>query len=46
MIQPTRQAVERGHAHMATAIDKVLVDLVGDRNGVVLEAELRDQLEL
>ncbi len=31
-------AIERRQAHMATAINEVLVYLVGDRNGVVLDA--------
>src|SRR5439155_6940365 len=35
-----------GDAEVAAAINEVLIDLVGDRNRIVIDAELRDQPEL
>ena len=43
---PVGHPLKGGHAHMVAAIDEVLINLVGDRDRVVLDAELGDQLEL
>src|SRR5438445_586813 len=44
--RPVRHPTKGGHADVLSAIDKVLIDLVGDRDCVVLDAKLGDQPEL
>src|SRR5712692_3753087 len=43
---PLRHAWQSRQADVAAAVHEVLVDLIGDGDRVVLDAKVRDQLEL